>query len=105
MTDTPIQHVDVEPIVYEIDIEALGTQGKPGPPGRPGRDSSQHVLEGEMDPEGHVMAIPGSLYLHLAGRVYLKRSGVGATGWFELRPIYVGPDEPTDTGLVWIDTS
>lgn len=103
MTDTPIHYVDVEPIVYEIDVEAPGPQGAPGPRGR---DATSSVIEGDMDPEGRVAAIPGSLYLcHGYGEVYLKRSGTSTTGWFELRPIYVGPTEPTDTGVVWIDTS
>jgi hypothetical protein len=55
-------------------------------------------------PEGAVTAGPGSLCLDItAGRLYLKRTGTGNTGWRQIEASESGAWSPTLTGVANVD--
>lgn len=49
------------------------------------------INAGASSPESSVVAAPGSIFMQTTGKVWIKQSGVGNTGWVEIVPSQFDP--------------
>jgi len=68
-------------------------------------DVQMFVLSTGASPEGVVTASPGDIAFDTSnGRLYLKRTGTGNTGWREISPSESGTYTPTGTVITNLDS-